>query len=96
MGAKLYVRAEKGMTPGYLQRAAVCHAISRETPSYVHDPLRVDGKIESIRVYGNGGSFVIAVTADNRGTGSEIWERAKALTTEVDISEAEGKARQGL
>jgi hypothetical protein len=39
---------------------------------------------------------VIAVTADNRGTGSEIWERAKALTTEVDISEAEGKARQGL
>jgi hypothetical protein len=84
MGAKLYVRAEKGVTPAYLQRAAECHAKSRTTPSYQHDPLRVDGNIESIRVYSAGGSFVLSVVADNPGTGREIWERAKALASEID------------
>ena len=84
MGAKMYMYAEKGMTKEYLQRAAACHATSKTTPAYVHDPLRVDGKIRSIRVHGSGGSFVLLVTAEDRTTGEAIWERARALTREVD------------
>lgn len=91
VGAKLYMRAEKGMTPAYLQRAAECHAKSRTLPSYPNDPLRVDGDIESIRVYGAGGSFVVAVTSENPATGREIWERAKALATEVDTGMVKAK-----
>jgi hypothetical protein len=84
LGAKLYVRAQKGVTSSYLQRAAVCHSVSRTTPSYVNDPLRVDGKIKSIRVQQSGGAFVVSVLGENRATGMQIWQRAKALTSEVD------------
>ena len=94
MGAKLYVRAEKGVTPAYLQRAAECHAKSRTSPSYQHDPLRVDGNIQSIRAYSAGGSLVLSVIADNPGTGREIWERAKALASEIDAGFAKTETQK--
>lgn len=94
MGAKLYVRAEKGVTPAYLQRAAECHAKSRTIPSYQHDPLRVDGNIKSIRVYSAGGSFVLSVVADNPGTGRQIWKRAKALASEIDVGMVKGETER--
>lgn len=83
-GAKMYVPAEKGMTREYLNRAAICHAKASEAPSYANDPLRVDGRIDGIRVYPAGGAFVIAVTSEDKATGREIWKRADALTREVD------------
>ena len=83
-GAKMYVTATKGMTREYLHRAAICHANASGIPEYRHDPLRVDGEIDSIRVYSAGPSFVISVTSEERATGREIWNRAEALTTEVD------------
>jgi hypothetical protein len=93
-GAKMYVTAEKGMTREYLHRAALCHASATDIPEYVHDPLRVDGEIKSIRVYSAGPSFVISVTSDEKATGREIWKRAEALTTEVD-SLVKNEASQG-
>lgn len=83
-GAKMYVTATKGMTREYLHRAALCHANAEGIPEYAHDPLRVSGKIDSIRVHSAGPSFVISVTSDEKATGREIWNRAEALTTEVD------------
>lgn len=83
-GAKMYIYAQKGMTSEYLNRAAICHAKASKTSSYANDPLRVDGKIDDIRVYSAGGAFVISVTSENKATGREIWERADALTREVD------------
>ena len=85
IGAKMYLYAEKGVTKEYLRRAATCHAGSKSTPAYAQDPLRVDGKIKSIRVFGSGGSFVLSVTGDDRATGEAIWKRAKALATEIDV-----------
>lgn len=93
-GAKMYVTATKGMTREYLHRAAVCHANASDIPEYGHDPLRVGGEIESIRVHSAGPSFVISVTSEDRATGREIWNRAEALTTEVD-SIAKNEASTG-
>ena len=86
MGAKMYLHAEKGLTSEYLERAALCHMNAVDTPAYANDPLRVDGRIKSLRVYSAGGSFVLSLTARDHKTGKEIWNRAQALTTEVDVS----------
>jgi len=86
MGAKMYLNAKKGMTKEYLQRAAMCDA-KADTPTYQYDPLRVDG-IKSFRVYSAGGAFVISVMGKDQRAGKEIWQRAKALTTEVDTAGA--------
>lgn len=91
VGAKMYLHAGKGMTKEYLHRAAVCHMNAVDISSYKHDPLRVDGKIKSLRVYPAGGAFVIALTAQDSATGKEIWNRAKALTTEIDSVATKGK-----
>lgn len=90
-GAKMYIHAEKGMTREYLNRAAICHAKASKAPSYANDPLRVDGKIDAVRVYPAGGAFVIAVTSEDKATGREIWKRADALTREVDADMAKRK-----
>lgn len=95
-GAKMYVTATKGMTREYLHRAALCYANANDLPEYAHDPLRVDGQIESIRVYSAGPSFVISVTSDDKVTGREIWKRAETLTTEVDSVTAEQKESTDL
>ena len=88
MGAKMYVYAEKGMTSEYLRRAALCHAASNAPPAHSLDPLRVDGEIRSIRVLSAGSAFVISVLGDDRATGRAIWERAKAVASEVDADYA--------
>jgi hypothetical protein len=84
MGAKMYLHAKEGVTQEYLHRAALCHAASDAPPAFQGDPLRVDGEIDKIRVYSGAGKFVIAVTGKNSGVGRDIWERARALTEDVD------------
>ena len=90
VGAKMYLYAEKGVTAGYLQRAALCHANATEPEyEYESDPLRVEGDIKSLRVYSLGNSFVIAVTSKDNATGREIWRRAQTVAQETDSASAE-------
>ena len=84
MGAKLYVRPQKGVTSEYLHHAALCHAASETPPMFRGDPLRVDGDIRAIRVHSAGPSLVLSILADDPATGREIWKRARALTVDVD------------
>ena len=93
VGAKVYLRAAKGMTKEYLRRAAMCH-MKADTPAYEHDPLRVDG-IRSLRVYPAGGAFVISITGKDQKVGKEIWRRAEILTTQIDAA-AERERSAGL
>ena len=83
MGAKLYVRPQKGVTKEYLHHAALCHAGSDMPPVFRGDPLRVDD-IQAIRVQSAGPSLVLSILADDPATGREIWKRARALTVDVD------------
>ncbi len=78
-GAKLYIRAEKGMTAAYLKRAADCHAASSEPPLSPDDPLRPPGARPTIRVTPRGSIFVLSVVGETREAGEAIWSRAQAL-----------------
>jgi hypothetical protein len=84
MGAKLYLKPQKGVTSEYLHHAALCYAASDAPPVFRGDPLRVDGDVRTIRVYPAGPSVVVSILADDPATGREIWERARALTVDVD------------
>lgn len=88
MGAKLYVKPSRGMTEEYLQLAALCHAASDAPPLFQGDPLRVDGKLEAIRVHSGGSTHVLSIIAEEPATGREVWKRAQALTTDVDADVA--------
>jgi hypothetical protein len=91
MGAKLYVKPQKGVTREYLHHAALCHAASDRPPAFRGDPLRVDGDVRAIRVYPAGPSLVVSILADDPATGREIWERARALTVDVDADLTKAK-----
>lgn len=76
-GAKLYVPAQQGMSQGYLERVLTCHAAARSA-EHPNDPLRV-ANLRDVDVESRGQRFVISIEGTDRASGSEIYQRARAL-----------------
>lgn len=75
-GADIFVHAEPGLTPDYLQRALSCQAESNASSANV---LRDESGKVAISVRSEEGRLAVrAVSADPR-VGERIWQRASAL-----------------
>jgi hypothetical protein len=76
-GAELTLPAEHGVTQPYLQRVLGCYAASANE-LHPNDPL-AHPNVHAVRVRVRGGSFVVEVVGRDNTSGTQIWERAKAL-----------------
>lgn len=77
VGANMYVPAEPGMTPEYLERVLTCHAVSG-AGAHPNDPLHTLG-VADVDVESAGPTLRVAITGVNRAAGKEIFQRARAL-----------------
>lgn len=81
MGADLYLHAQQGVTPEYVERVLSCHAASG-TAAHPNDPLHPEsGRIAELSVRSAGPSLAVRVIGDSPATGKEIYQRAEAMTS---------------
>lgn len=81
VGAKLYVRAQPGVTQEYMERRLSCHAA---TGVAVHgnDPLHPSrGSVADVDVKSAGGGFAVHVVGSDSEAGREIWNRARSMSS---------------
>jgi hypothetical protein len=76
-GVKLYVPAEPGMHPAYVERVLSCHAAGGGV-AHPNDPLRAPG-VRDVDVAASGPLLRISIEGADRGAGKAIWQRAQAL-----------------
>jgi hypothetical protein len=83
-GARIYVPAEPGMHEAYLERALSCRAASLRS-QHATDPLAVEG-VTDIDVRAVGPTMRISIMGVDRSAGRAIWDRARALHRQGDVS----------
>lgn len=76
-GTELYVAAEAGLHPAYVERALTCRA-AQGAGHDPNDPLLARG-VADVDVSARGPSLRIAITGVDRASGNEIWRRASEL-----------------
>jgi hypothetical protein len=76
-GVRLYVPAEPGMHPAYVERALSCHAAGGGA-THPNDPLRARG-VRDVDVAASGPLLRISIEGTDRTAGKAIWQRAQAL-----------------
>jgi hypothetical protein len=98
-GATLRIKSEPDMNSSHLHRVLACHA-AHDQAAHPNDPLHPSsGSVASLEVQETKFGFEVAIRADNRKTGEEIWKRAEAVTnsTSVEVEQvASTNARQGF
>ena len=98
-GASMFVRAEPGMHPAYLERALSCHAASRtDALATANSPLRVEG-VDDVDVSRAGPHVRVAITGADRRAADTILQRARSLEApagHVHVEQIAGVHKEAL
>jgi hypothetical protein len=83
-GADIYLNAQPGMTPAFVERVLSCQAASQQT---AQSPIASSAGRVAISVRNDAGRIAVRALGSNRQASEDVWQKARALAQPVDVEQ---------